>query len=134
MAQLREGKPYMSDLALVVDAGADADNEELERLTDQLRRELLQLDVDSVRRPRAGEAPPGAKVGGVLAIGALIVELARSSAVLTAVVGAVQSWVGGRGGRSVKLQLDGDSLEVTGISPSDQRELIDLWIARHAET
>jgi hypothetical protein len=34
----------------------------------------------------------------------------------------------------VKLQLDGDSLELTGISPSDQRELIDLWIARHAET
>src|SRR5918994_236322 len=115
----------MADLALVVGVGADADNEELERLTDQLRGELLQLEVDSVRRPQAGEAPPGAKVGGVLAIGALIVELARSSAVLTAVVGAVQSWVGSRRDRSVKLQLDGDSIEVTGISPSDQRKLID---------
>ena len=97
----------MSDLALVVDAGADADNEELERLTDQLRHELLQLDVDSVRRPRA-EAPLRREGGGVLAIGALIVELA--------LVGGAHRGrrrgpvVGQRPrGPGVKLQLDGDS-------------------------
>jgi hypothetical protein len=123
----------MSELTLVVSAGAGTDDEELEWLTDQLRRELLQLDVDTVRRPRVGDAPPGAKAVGVAAIGALVVELARSSTMLTAVIGAVQSWLGGRAGRSVKLQLDGDLIEVTGISSSDQHRLIDAWIARHVE-
>ena len=122
----------MSDLALVVDAGPDADDEELERLTDQLRRELLQLDVDAVRRPMLGEAPPGAKAVGMMAIGALVIEFARSSAVLTAVVGAVQSWMSHATGRSVKLQLDGDSIEMTGISSADQTRVIDAWLARHA--
>jgi hypothetical protein len=54
--------------------------------------------------------------------------------VLVAVIGAVQSWLGSRKGRSVKLELDGDSIEVTGMSASDQRELIDAFVVRHTRT
>jgi hypothetical protein len=45
---------------------------------------------------------------------------------------AVQ-WVSHRGGRSVKLGLDGDVLEINGITREDQRELIHAWIDRHTD-
>jgi hypothetical protein len=122
----------MSDLTLLVDAGTDAEGEEIEQLTEQLRLELLELDVDAVRRPSAGEAPPGAKSVGMAAIGALVVEITHSSTMLAAVIGVVQSWLGNRKGRSIKLELEGDSIEVSGISAGDQRELIAAFIARHS--
>jgi hypothetical protein len=45
----------------------------------------------------------------------------------------VQSWLSSSGDRSVKLELDGDVLEVTGITRGDQRELIRTWIDRHTD-
>ena len=33
---------------------------------------------------------------------------------------------------SVKLTLDGDACEVTGMTSADQERLVDLWVARHA--
>ena len=122
----------LADLTLVVNGAAHDDREDLDQLTNQLRHELLELDVHAVRQAPGGEVPSGAKAVGVLAIGALVVEFARSSRVLTAVIGAVQSWLAGRPGRTVKVQLDGESIEVTGVSAADQRQLIDAWITRHA--
>jgi hypothetical protein len=46
---------------------------------------------------------------------------------------ALQSWLAGPRQRSVKLELEGDILEVTGMSSADQRRLIANWIARHAD-
>jgi hypothetical protein len=117
-------------LALRIDAGSGADQEELEQLTLQLRRELAELDVDSIELQRTGPAPPGARAVDVLALGTLVVTLVRSSGMLSAVVGVVQSWLAGPRQRSVKLELDGDVLEVTGLSTADQRRLIASWIAR----
>lgn len=65
----------------------------------------------------------------VAALGALIVHLANSQ-LLGAVVAAVGSWLGGSK-RSIKLELDGDALELTGISSQEQRRLTDEWLARH---
>jgi hypothetical protein len=48
-------------------------------------------------------------------------------------IDVVQSWLSSSGGRSVKLELDGDVLEVTGITRGDQRELIRTWIDRHTD-
>ena len=110
----------------------ESDAEELAELTAKLRRELLQLDVDSVDQSVAGEAPPGAKAVDLMVIGTLLVNLGRSAATLGSVVRAVQGWVGSHPSRTVKLQLDGDSIELTGVKSGDQQRLIDLWIERHA--
>ena len=48
-------------VALQLEAGNDADAEEIEEVTEQLRRHLLELDVASVDRVRVGEAPPGSR-------------------------------------------------------------------------
>jgi hypothetical protein len=122
----------MPELLLSIGADKDADQQELAELTGWLRRELLELDVESVEPLGKGEAPPGAKGFEVLGVGALVVKLAHSTGMLSAVFGAVQQWLSGHKGRSVKIAMEGDIIEVTGISSSDQRRLIDAWIARHA--
>ena len=49
------------------------------RPTWQLRRELLDLEVDAVEAPGAGEPPPGSRAVDVAALGALVVNLADSA-------------------------------------------------------
>jgi hypothetical protein len=120
-------------LGLCVQAGPDADAAELDELAGQLREQLLELNVERADRASAGQPPPGARAGEVLVAGALTVLLAPSSELLTALVDLVRSWISRDSGRSVKLELDGDVLEVTGITRSDQRELIKTWIDRHSD-
>lgn len=124
--------PRHATLELQMNA-ADSDAEELAQLTAKLRRDLLQLDVDSVEHARSGMPPIGAKAVDVIAIGTLLVTLGRSVTRLTSVVRAVQGWVGTEPKRTVKMELDGDSIEISGASTSDQQRLVDLWIERHAE-
>ncbi|MGH3770050.1 MAG: hypothetical protein ACRDRW_01385 [Pseudonocardiaceae bacterium] len=120
-------------LGLCISAGPDADAAELDELAMQLREQLLELDIERADRATAGQAPPGARAGEVLVAGALTVLLAQSSGLLTALVETVRSWVSRGSGRSVKLELDGDVLEVTGITRADQRELIKTWVDRHTD-
>ena len=122
-----------AQLAAVVDAGPDSDAEELAELTRRLRGQLLELDVDAVEPATGGEAPPGSKGVELLAIGGLVIQFAMKSEVLKSVVNATTAWLGRQQGRSVKLTLDGDTLEVTGVSSDEQRQLVDLWVARHAD-
>jgi hypothetical protein len=67
----------------------------------------------------------------VLAAGELVVELVATPQVLASVIDAVRSWLGRNRARSVKLTLDRDALEVSGVSSAEQDRLIDLWVARH---
>lgn len=111
-------------------ADSEADAEELAELVVDLREQLLELDIESADPATAGPAPPGTRAGEIVVAGALTVMLASSSGLLTELVKTVQVWVSRSGGRSVKLEIDGDVLEVTGITWRDQRELIEAWIDR----
>jgi hypothetical protein len=120
-------------LGLRIVAGPEADAAELAGLAVDLRDQLLELDIECADHATAGQAPPGARAGEMLVAGALSVMLAQSSKLLTALIETVQSWISRGGGRSVKLDIDGDVLEVTGITRGDQRELIQIWIDRHTD-
>jgi hypothetical protein len=120
-----------TELRARVDAEG-ADVEEIAELTRQLRRALLELDVDAAEPVPGGQAPPDTKAVEALALGGLLVSLVNASGVLASVVDAIQSWVVGRGPRSVRLELDGDVLEVSGISSRRQDQLIRVWLDRHA--
>ena len=117
-------------LGISVGVGPDADAEEVAEATAQLRRELLDLDVDAVELPPAGEPPPGSRAVDLAAIGALVVTVAQSP-LLASVLAAGRSWLAGSQRRSIKLELGGDVLELTGVSSDQQRRLIDEWLRRH---
>jgi hypothetical protein len=120
------------DLVAVLDAGPDYGAEELLELAQRLRGELLGLDVDVVGLRVAGEAPEGAKGAELLAFGGLAIQFALKSPVLRSVVDTTVAWLGRQQARSVKLTLDGDALEVTGVSSDEQSRLVEQWVARHA--
>ena len=110
-----------------------ADPARLEELSLRLRQELLALDVDSVRPREGGPAPDGTRGDFATIAGALAVTLQPTVALLTAMIGVVRDWAG-RGRHHVKVEIDGDVLELSGASDDVQRRLVDDWIARHAVT
>jgi hypothetical protein len=117
-------------LRLTLDAGRDLPMEEFDELVRDLQDELLVLDVLDVELASAGTSPPRSKAGDATT-GTLLVGLVSSGALLGAIASLVQSWLARTGQRGVKLELDGDALEVTGISSRQQQELIGIWIERH---
>jgi hypothetical protein len=127
-------EPANDRLAIVVrlKAEAEADAEAVDSLTNQLRRQLLELDVDSVVPVTAGEAPPGTRAADVVLLGSLLVTLAKSPELFKALGGVLQSWLGARPARSVELQIDGDTLKVSGVSSDEQQRLIQVFVNRHA--
>ncbi|HEU4398008.1 MAG TPA: hypothetical protein VFU54_09265 [Actinomycetota bacterium] len=123
-----DDQPAKLDIQLAVEPDDDA--EQVAEATLQLRRELLDLDVDAVELPSGGEPPPGTRAVELAALGALAVTLAKSQ-MLGPVVAAVRGWLAGSPQRSIKLELDGDVLELTGLSSKEQRRLTDEWLRRH---
>jgi hypothetical protein len=123
-----EERPTTFDISVAV--GPDADPEEVAEATLQLRRELLELDVESVEIPRTGEPPPGSRAVDLAALGTLVVTVTQSQ-LLASVVAAARSWLAGAQKRSIKLELGGDVLELSGVSSAEQRRLTDEWLRRH---
>jgi hypothetical protein len=121
--------PPPLELRLEIEGPEDA--ERVEQLAASLRRELLDLGVDGVDRATDGAAPEGARAVEVLAVGALLVKIARSAGDAAKVVAFLRRW-SGRSGRSIKLTVDGDTIEVTAASSEQQERLIDAWIERQA--
>lgn len=121
-----------AELRLEVGIEPDADAAELDHAATQLREELLGLDVDAVQRLAAEAPPPGTRAAEATLLGGLVVGLGREA--LGVVVRTIQAWVARRSSRTVKLTLDGDSIEVTNASDEDQRRLIGSFVARHASS
>jgi len=63
-----------TQLVLDIDAGRDADQQELDQLSEQLREQLRQLEIERVDLVRKGPANPRAK-GDVVTLGTLAVTL-----------------------------------------------------------
>jgi hypothetical protein len=121
------------ELALELDAGPDYDADERARLSYRLRSELLDLDVHAVRVAAGGRAPEGAKAAEMLTVGGLVITLGLGRQVLRAVVDTAVAWLGRQQARSIKLTLDGDTLEVTGLTSTEQSQLMARWVERHAD-
>ena len=118
---------------LNIDAGQEDDPEEIERFTQQLREELTGLEVEGVDLVRAGETPAKAKVGDPITWGTLLLTLAASGGVITTVINVLQSWLTRQERRSISLEIDGDKLEIKGISSKEQQRLINEWRSRHTK-
>ena len=123
----------MGSVLRVQIAEEGADEEQLDTLARFLRRELLQLDVDSVTALPAGDSPPGTRGLDVVTVGGLLVSLGSAAKGLSAAISAIRAWLtrSGSARRRVRLEIDGDALELAAASAADQDRLIGLFIARH---
>ena len=113
--------------------------EVLERLSHNLRDELIELDaIEKVALvTKEGEqAPKGSKSGGEVAVlGSLLVTLGGSLAsnVIPSLANTLQSWVTRQDRHTISLEIGGDKLQLTGVSDEQQEKLIDVWISKHVE-
>jgi hypothetical protein len=118
---------------VMVEEGADA--ERLDLLTGYLSRDLRELDDVQVDRVTV-EAPADTRAFDAVEIGSLLVTL-LSSAALPQLINTIRGWLGrGRSTpasepRTVRVELDGDTLVLTTASSEEQERLIQLFIARN---
>lgn len=103
-----------------------ADGEIIDGITGDLRRELLELDVDSVSPVSVGPAPPGSKGLELVAIGALLVRVADALPMLDHVVTALRQWLtrATSSGRALKITVDGRTLELSAATAAQQQQLV----------
>lgn len=99
-------------------SAADATEDELDRLTRQLLKEVRETNVNSAELTRGGPAPVGSK-GDPITFGSIAIEL--MPAVLPSVIGLVQAWVTRGQGRTVKFK--GKGIEFEG-SPEELQKLL----------
>jgi hypothetical protein len=111
----------------------DADDQRLATLAAYLRTELLRLDVADVTTASTGQAPRGTKGSELAGIAGLVVTLGQSADSLRSVITAIQAWLSRGIGhpRSVHIEIDGDKIELSNATRTDQARLVDLYINRH---
>ena len=115
-------------LRLDIGVGGE-DDALLDDETIDLREELLNLDVVDVRRPGGGDAPAGTRGGEAVLLGALLIPL--STETIRSVVRATEAWVSRRRDRSVRLTLDGDTLELYNVDAAQRAVLVETLLQRH---
>src|SRR6478609_4864017 len=101
----------------------DGGTDELLELTELLRRELLELDVDSVEPVDESSGPDQAKGLAVMA-GWLAVQLGSVDR-LRSLLRAVFAWTA-RTHREVEVNFGGDVLKVSGVNAEQQETIINV--------
>lgn len=120
----------MVDTQVWLTVGEDgADTERLQNVTDRLRAELLELDVEDVSGLREDEAPLGSRAVDLTAVGALLVSMKDSVQLLAQLVAAVRSWLARSSAeRTVELTIGNKTLRMTNASSDQQDRLIEEFI------
>jgi hypothetical protein len=111
-----------------------ADDARLDGLTRQMRDELRQLDVLDVRLvPDGAQPPPGSRGVDAGAVGQIMVAMLGTQG-LAGLITTVLGWLG-RGHdapRAVRLEVDGDVLELAGASSEEQDRLVEMFLSKHS--
>jgi hypothetical protein len=117
------------------DSSVSYDPQELEEITRLLHDELSELKyVDSIEYTKNNDAtiPEGSKgIEGIMEVGSLLVTLATSSGVLEGITGTIQSWMQRTGQQKITMEINGDKIEITGITSENQDKLVEAWINKH---
>lgn len=100
------------------------DEELAERTTIGLRAELAEAGFAVTRKSDPEAPPPGAKSGPLVVGGQLVVTGLASAATLRALVSLVREWAGRHRHHSVRVEVDGRSLEIHGYSPESTERLV----------
>ncbi|MEE1940637.1 hypothetical protein V1L54_14680 [Streptomyces sp. TRM 70361] len=112
----------------------EGDPEELQELAGRLRRELLRLDVADVRPLPGAAPPPGARAFDVVEAGAMLVTLGESATMLRDLVTVVRGWRHreSQTGPSVRVEADGNVLEITDASPDQLASTLEVFLGHRS--
>lgn len=109
-----------------------ADGARLDLLHRQLRTQLGDVTSLDVSPGDSAAVPDGARGLDPATVSTLAVAVLGSGG-LTALLTALRDWLG-RGHaapRTVRLEIAGDVLELTGAAEEEQSRLVDLFLERH---
>jgi hypothetical protein len=125
----------MSDqrnLLLVLELESEADPDEAERLGQQLRTDLTQLDVEAVQPARAADVPEGAK-GGAVDWGSLLVTFSAAGGVFPTVIGLTRDWLARHSAaQRIVVTIDNDTIVLDRASAEEREQLISTWVRQHS--
>ncbi|MGW3827759.1 effector-associated constant component EACC1 [Streptomyces sp. NPDC005071] len=115
----------------------DAEDDDREYVEDQLQyllAELGHLDIASIERsPSLLPTPPGARSSGALELGALVIGLGSSGALLPTLVGLVQDWLNRRRSGTIRIKIGDDEIELTASSDEMRQRALEEFLRRHGE-
>jgi len=104
-------------LHLQVDSGNQLSPDERDRVTRRLRRDLSELDVESVELSRGAKVPKGAKSAEAVALGSLAVAVLPVA--IPKVIELLPDWLMRGDNRTLKLKLQvGENSAEIECSPS----------------
>jgi hypothetical protein len=132
---MSNGSDVARVMAMDVHAPADHyDANDALRLACQLRAELLELEVQSIRFA-CGGAPAGAAQPDFVTFSMLLVTFAPSGGVLTTIIGTVRDWLLRQPARGVVVDVSvgGDTLRVEGAPTAERLRLVDAFVAWHED-
>jgi hypothetical protein len=109
------------------------DDELLDTEARQLREELLEADVRDAVLVEGGSAPPLTRGLDPVAVGQIVVTVVSTAQALVSLAQALLGWLGRRPGKRLVLEFDGARLEVTGVPVTEQRQVLEAFLAAHAD-
>ncbi len=119
----------MSHDVVVAVAEPGADDARLERLSLQLREELIEAGVGKVGRHVTGDAPDGTRAFEFAAAGALLLSAAGSLGTISRIVDTIRDWLGrSNGAREVEVTLGDKHLKLSASSRAEQEELVRAFL------
>jgi hypothetical protein len=119
---------HLSELTLTIDGTEDADEEMLDQLTCRLERELLDLEIEKIKRVTDGEAPEGT-MSGTDAVTVNQLLLVTLPTVLPALIVMLHGWLMRNQGESRRVMVktkDGLEVSFTPDKKYSEEELLKL--------
>jgi hypothetical protein len=119
------------EVLVVLELEPGTDTEEAARLGQQLRAELLESDIEAMRRVPAPETPAGVK-GPALDWGQWLLTLSATGGVFTSVIMVARDWLD-RNARvkRLKMTIGDDTIELERATTDEREVLIRDWVQRH---
>ena len=115
---------------ILVEVFGEGDRAEQDQMAQELRDELLQVrEVEAVNPAVSGPAPPGTRAVGIVAIGALLVEIAGSVSAVDKLVKVALGWFNRRPeGKTMRVTINGQTIEFTPDA-AQEAEMMRAFIA-----
>ncbi|MEU1130229.1 hypothetical protein ABZ383_10235 [Streptomyces sp. NPDC005900] len=117
----------------MLDTGDD-DREYSEEHLQYLLAELSQLDLTSIDRVLLPvPPPPGTRSSGAVELGALVIGLGGSGALLPVLVGLVRDWLDRRRSGTIRIKIGDDEIELATASDEMRQRALEEFLRRHGE-